>query len=96
MDKKKEKEEKGVEEIGVFNCHEPGRDKSFDTLSDLEPHLDVGDHQPSTSPPKKNLYVSLRRDWAKQFSTISNLKTKKDTAKQEDLLFGSFSELCEG
>ncbi|PFX23132.1 hypothetical protein AWC38_SpisGene12352 [Stylophora pistillata] len=37
-----------------------------------------------------------KRDWAMQFSTTTNLKTKKDTAKQEDLLFGSCSELCEG
>ncbi|PFX16571.1 TNF receptor-associated factor 4 [Stylophora pistillata] len=71
-------------------------DKSFDTLSDLELHLDVGDNQSSARLPKENLYDCLRRDWAKQFSTITNLKTKKDTANQEDLLFGSCSELCQG
>ena len=96
MDTKKDAKTNEDQEIHVFDCHEPGCGKSFDTLSDLELHLDVGNHQSSTHRPKENLYDSLRRDWAKQFSTITNLKPNKDKAKHEELLFGSSSELCEG
>ena len=75
----------------LFDCHEPGCGKSFDTLSDLELHLDFRNRQSTTRQPKENLYDSQRRDWAKQFSTITSLKPSKDKAKHEELLFGGFS-----
>lgn len=74
MDTKQDAKQEEDQEIHVFECHEPGCGKTFDTLSALELHLDVGDHQSSTNRPKENLYDSIRRDWAKQFSTIANLK----------------------
>ena len=82
--------------INLFDCHEPGCGKSFDTLSELLLHLDVGNHKSSTCRPTENLYDALRQDWAMQFSTITNLKPNKGKAKHEELLFGGSSELYEG
>ena len=31
-------------EIDLFECSEPGCVKSFKTFSEIEPHLDIGDH----------------------------------------------------
>ena len=67
----------------------------FDTLSALELYLDVGNHQSLSNRSKENLYDSFTRNWAKQFSTIANLKPNKDKVNHE-LLIGSSSELREG
>ena len=61
-------------------------------MEELELHLDVGKHQISYA--KEQLYDEIRRDWANQFKSISNLKLTN--SKPEDLLFGDSSGSREG
>jgi len=51
-----------------FECSEPGCRKVFKTFSELELHLDVGDHDNRKS--SETTYDKLRRQWAKKFATI--------------------------
>ena len=69
MDTKQDTKQEEYQEIHVFECHEPGCGETFDTLSALELHLDVGDHQSSTNRPKENLYDSNPKDCSHKFET---------------------------
>lgn len=53
-------------DIEMFECSEPGCVKSFQTFSELESHLDIGDHCVS-------LYDKLRKDWVDMFTTAVNI-----------------------
>ena len=50
-------------EIDMFECSEPGCMKSFRTFSELESHLDIGDHCVKEEKQSETLYDKLRRDW---------------------------------
>ena len=54
---------------GLFSCSEPGCNMVFKKFSELENHLDVGEH----SQVRRNsdtVYDKLRRDWAEKFRTV--------------------------
>ena len=67
--------------------------RSFDSLSDLEIHLEAGTHQISEVLHKESLYDGIRRRWASQFSSISNAVIKH---RPELLLFGDATESEQG
>ena len=90
LDRKKEATSQGEEEVRVFECSEPGCCKSFDSFADLELHLDAGIHEMTSTTGKESLYDGIKRQWAHQFTTISNIKIKH---KPEQLLFGVATEL---
>ena len=46
--------------------------KSFNTFSELESHLDIGDHSVKEER-KGTLYDKLRRDWVDMFTTVVNI-----------------------
>lgn len=60
-------------EIDMFECSEPGCIKSFKTFSELESHLDIGDHCVKEERQSETLYDNLRRDWADMFTTSVNI-----------------------
>ena len=45
--------------MSMFECSAPGCVKSFQTLSDLESHLDVGDHCVKDERPSETLMISV-------------------------------------
>ena len=45
--------------ISMFECSEPGCVKSFQTFSELESHLDVGDHCVKDERPSEPLMISF-------------------------------------
>lgn len=93
---KDENKEKESFEIKMFECPQPSCKKSFDSLVELELHLDLGSHQRD---PKEaeSLYDNVRRDWASKFSNISNLKLPgKLKTVRESLLFGESAEMSQG
>ncbi|CAH3180820.1 unnamed protein product [Porites lobata] len=47
---------------GLFSCSEPGCNMVFKKFSELENHLDVGEHSQEAQ--------KLRRDWAEKFRTV--------------------------
>ena len=59
--------------ISMFECSEPGCVKSFQTFSELESHLDVGNHCVKDERPSETLYDKLRRDWVDRFITSVNV-----------------------
>ena len=72
-------------EIDMFECSEPGCYKSFQTFSELESHLDIGDHHVREESQSETLYDKLRRDWVDMFSTSVNItKTTKDATSTPD------------
>ena len=59
--------------LSMFECSEPGCVKSFQTFSELESHLDVGNHCVKDERPSETLYDKLRRDWVDRFITSVNV-----------------------
>ena len=60
-------------EIDMFECSEPRCIKSFRTFSELESHLDIGDHCVKEERQSETLYDKLRRDWVDMFTTSVNI-----------------------
>lgn len=62
-------------EIDLFECSEPGCVKSFQTFSELESHLDIGDHNAKEErhTHTETLYDKFHRDWAERFTTSVNI-----------------------
>ena len=56
---------------GLFVCSEPGCQMVFKKFSELESHLDVGEHRQERGG-SETVYDKLRRDWAKKFLTVDN------------------------
>jgi hypothetical protein len=59
-------------ELDIFECSEPGCMKSFQNFSELESHLDIGDHSVKDEQ-KETLYDKLRRDWVERFTTAVSI-----------------------
>ena len=59
--------------MSMFECSAPRCVKSFQTFSELESHLDVGDHCVKDERPSETLYDKLRRDRADRFTTSVNV-----------------------
>ena len=60
----------GDNQLHLFECSEPGCVKSFPTFSELESHLNVGDHIiKQARKDSETLYDKLRRDWVERFTT---------------------------
>ena len=62
----------GAEKDGVFPCPESGCQMIFEKFSDLEAHLDVGDHSPGKLKMESTL-DKLRREWAQKFSIVDQV-----------------------
>ena len=56
---------------GLFICSEPGCQMVFKKFSELESHLDVGEHR-QVHKGTETVYEKLRRDWAEKFLTVDN------------------------
>ena len=55
----------------LFSCSEPGCQMVLRKLSDLESHLDAGEHrQLQQGCDSYTLYDKIRRDWAEKFFTV--------------------------
>ena len=63
----------GAEKDGVFPCPESGCQMIFEKFSDLEAHLDVGDHTPGKIK-MESTFDKLRREWAQKFSSVDQVK----------------------
>ncbi|XP_022799302.1 uncharacterized protein LOC111337286 [Stylophora pistillata] len=55
--------------MDIFECSKPGCVKSFQTFSELELHLNVGDHCVKNERLSETVYDKLRIDWAERFTT---------------------------
>lgn len=55
--------------MDMFEYSEPGCVKSFQTFSELDLHLNVGDHCVKDERLSETVYDKLRRDWAERFTT---------------------------
>ena len=65
-------DDNGDLELDIFECKEPGCEKSFQNYSELESHLDIGDHSVKDEQ-KETLYDKLRRDWVERFTTAVSI-----------------------
>ena len=68
----------GAEKDGVFPCPESGCQMIFEKFSDVESHLDVGDHTPGKLK-MESIFDKLRREWAQKFSTVDQVKESAST-----------------
>ena len=81
----------------MYECTQPGCKQTFDSLNQLEVHLDLGSHQHDTQEESESLYDTIRRDWASKFGNISNLKLpSKSKPGSESLILGESTELFQG
>ena len=53
----------------LFECSVPGCTEAFDSFSDLELHLDVGQHN-NKRLPSESVYDRVRRDYAAKFASV--------------------------
>lgn len=53
----------------LFECSVPGCTEAFDSFSDLELHLDVGQHT-NKQMPCESVYDRIRKDWAEKFTSV--------------------------
>ena len=53
----------------LFECSVPGCTEAFDSFSDLELHLDVGQHN-NKQLPSESVYDRVRRDYAAKFASV--------------------------
>lgn len=84
---------------GLFFCSEPGCQMVFKKFSELESHLDVGEHR-QVRRGSETVYDKLRRDWAEKFLTVDNneetgraLVAHNDEQRDKNEASGSCSDL---
>ena len=53
----------------LFECSVPGCTEAFDSFSDLELHLDIGQHN-NKQLPSESVYDRVRRDYAAKFASV--------------------------
>ena len=65
----------------LFECSFPGCTQAFDLFSDLELHLDVGEHttNPALRETSESLYDKIRKGWAAKFASV-DVAHKQSTA----------------
>ena len=74
-----------VKHEGLFYCSESGCQMVFKAFSELQSHLDVGDHSNVEKPGKFTVYDKLRRDWASKFQSVDTRATGRDASSNTDL-----------
>ena len=57
----------------LFQCPEPGCQRMFKRFRDLEIHIEIGSH--GNKPVRESMYNKMRREWAKQFSSVDAVTT---------------------
>ncbi|RUA04226.1 MAG: hypothetical protein DSY43_06820 [Gammaproteobacteria bacterium] len=62
----------------LFSCTQPGCTESFVKFSDLELHLDVGEHSPRST----SMYDKIRKDWANRCLTVHMDSSTAATCKE--------------
>ena len=81
----------------LFFCSEPGCQMVFEKFSELESHLDVGEHH-QVHRASETVYDKVRRDWAKKFLTVDEetgctLVAQSDQRRDKHEASGSCSDL---
>ena len=66
---KRETNSENEQSNGLFSCSEPGCNMVFKKFSELENHLDVGEHS-QVCRNYDTVYDKLKRDWAEKFRTV--------------------------
>ena len=90
-----EQEEPSTDINPLFECSVPGCTEVFDSFTDLEMHLDVGQHAKKRTQ-SESIYDRIRRDWAAKFATVDvaekspcvTLPTSSDTPSRQSLKMG--------
>ena len=82
---------------GLFFCSQPGCKMVFKKFSELESHLDVGEHR-QVRTVSETVYDKLRRDWAEKFLTVKEetgraLVAHSDQQRDRNEASGSCSDL---
>ena len=78
------KDDEDVEHEGLFYCSEPGCQMVFKAFSELQNHLDVGDHSNVEKPGKLTAYDKLWREWATKFQTVDTWTTDASSSTESD------------
>lgn len=64
-----------VDSDGVFDCTEPGCNHVFKTFESFQLHMDFGQHNRFIN--NESAYAALKKEWAKQFTTVSSRNALK-------------------
>jgi hypothetical protein len=73
-----------TDSAGLFDCAEPGCNHVFETVQSLELHMDLGQHSRFIN--SESVYDALKREWAKQFTTLSSKNVQGQGPKQHQTL----------
>ena len=60
-------------DVQIYECSEPGCSKEFDSMEDLDVHMELGVHE--LVHPNESIYGQLRRQWAAQFGNVTVYKS---------------------
>lgn len=73
-------DESASEEGGIFECTEENCNYVFSKFSDLEMHMDLGQHSRFVN--NESVYDTLRREWANTYSTVTTNVQKASTTQK--------------
>ena len=76
-------DEDASEKGSIFECMEENCNYVFSTFSDLEMHMDLGQHSRFVN--NESVYDSLRREWANTYSTLTINVQKAATTKKSTM-----------
>lgn len=78
--KKATKDSPNIPKEYLFECKEPGCNFVFESLEQVELHMEVGEHSRFVN--KESVYDTLRREWAAKFTTINEDSITGEISRQ--------------
>ena len=82
------------EEHRLFECSEPGCNYVFNSFDELELHREIGTHSRFIN--NESVYDTLRREWAKKFTTIDNTSSTQPFQPSAESLKTGITDLQMG
>ena len=69
QDKTSELRSETDHEVRIYECSEPGCSQEFDSMDNLDVHMELGVHE--LDHPNESIYDQLGRQWAAQFGNVT-------------------------
>jgi Arf-GAP/Rho-GAP domain/ANK repeat/PH domain-containing protein 3 len=79
-------------EVQIYECSEPGCCQEFDSMEDLDVHMELGVHE--IVHPNESIYDQLRRQWAAQFGNVTVHKSNTEPISGDNTIHSEGESDC--
>ena len=79
-------------EVRIYECSEPGCCQEFDSMEDLDVHMELGVHE--LVHPNESIYDQLRRQWAAQFGNVTVDKSNTLSSSADNTIHSEGESGC--